>query len=298
LLSGSHPSDSRPARLSRGQLCGDVTGRFDGGQIVRRYVGRALECERQSSQTNPVATGLQYVPVSPDAALLTYHYSGIGKLQWNHAFSDKLAGYVRFAENFNQYIFNQPLTDPNYAGLIRPGDVALGGGNDPYGGGRASRRPAFASLYRLYRTYVYALARASYYGGASLERDNNLQAYYDLSGGLSNPGSAFDIVGRFPNLYTVVNFPVTVPSLYAGTTQQFGHLIVEPSLRFDQEKYGIPAAIGGVFRALGEPAFRGDVRLYAESGRARVLHRDLGVRSRNLRVQRFRRRPTGLGSDA
>ncbi|GAC1301046.1 MAG: hypothetical protein NVSMB19_08680 [Vulcanimicrobiaceae bacterium] len=212
--------------------------------------GALSNANGKSSPANPVATGLQYAAVSPDASLLTYHYSGIGKLQWNHAFSDKLAGYLRFAENFNQYIFNQPLADPNYGNAIRPGDVALGGGNDPYGGGRSFQGDRRSQVYIGSAEVTYTpSARAAYYGGLSLERDNNLQAYYDLGGGLSNPGSAFDINGRYPNLYTVVDFPVTVPTLYAGTTQHLGHLTLEPSLRYDQEKYGVPASIGGGYIA-------------------------------------------------
>lgn len=228
---------TRPGVSSSGKPCVDTSGALSNAQ-------------GNSSATNPIATGLQYAALDPNASLLTYHYSGIGKIQWNHAFSDKLGGYVRLAENFNQYIFNQPLADPNFANLIRPGDVALGGGNDPYGGGRSFQGDRRSQVYTASGELTYTPnATSSYYGGVSLERDNNLQAYYDLSGGLSNPGSAFDINGVFPNLYTVVNFPVTLPSLYAGTIQHLGHLTFEPSLRYDQETYGVPASIGGGYIA-------------------------------------------------
>jgi len=251
LLAGGQPMGFAPcAGYSASKFVVTSPGISNSGRSCVDTSGALSNANGKSSPANPVATGLQYAALSPDASLLTYHYSGIGKLQWNHSFSDKLAGYVRFAENFNQYIFNQPLADPNYGNAIRPGDVALGGGNDPYGGGRSFQGDRRSQVYIGSAEVTYTpSARAAYYGGISLERDNNLQAYYDLGGGLSNPGSAFDINGRYPNLYTVVDFPVTVPTLYAGTTQHLGRFTLEPSLRYDQEKYGIPASIGGGYIA-------------------------------------------------
>jgi Carboxypeptidase regulatory-like domain len=45
----------------------------------------------------------------------TGHYSGIGKIQWNHILSDHSSMSIRFAENFNEYIFDQKFSDPNSA---------------------------------------------------------------------------------------------------------------------------------------------------------------------------------------
>ncbi len=251
LLPGGHPLQLAPcAGYRASHFVVTSPGVSTTGKSCVDTSGALSNATGKSSPANPVASGLQYADVSPDSSLLTYHYSGIGKLQWNHAFGDKLSGYVRLAENFNQYLFNQPLATPNYGNLIRAGDVALGLGNDPYGGGRGFKGDRRSQVYIGSAELTYTpTAHASYYGGVSLERDNNLQAYYDLSGGLSNPGSSFDINGKFPNLYTLVDFPLTVPTLYAGTTQQFGRLTLEPSLRYDQEKYSIPASIGGAYFA-------------------------------------------------
>ncbi len=42
-----------------------------------------------------------------------YHYGGLGKIQWNHNLNDHSFFIFLTAENFNQYIFSQPMADPN-----------------------------------------------------------------------------------------------------------------------------------------------------------------------------------------
>src|SRR5205085_6227548 len=43
----------------------------------------------------------------------TLFRSGIGKVQWNHILNDHSFFSLRVAENFNQYIFDQPIVDAN-----------------------------------------------------------------------------------------------------------------------------------------------------------------------------------------
>jgi hypothetical protein len=42
-----------------------------------------------------------------------YHYGGLGKIQWTHNINDHSSIMFLAAENFNQYIFSQPLADAN-----------------------------------------------------------------------------------------------------------------------------------------------------------------------------------------
>ncbi|GAC1544503.1 MAG: hypothetical protein NVS2B17_25650 [Candidatus Velthaea sp.] len=197
-------------------------------------------------------TGLQYAAVDPNGANNTYHYSAIGKLQFNHTFNDKLYGFVRLAENFNQYILDQPYDDPNYLNLLKPGAPAQSGGPGiPYS---PTARDFYGDRRQQSYTGVGELTwtpngHAQYYAGFSNEHDNLLQAYYDRSGtaGLSNPASAFDAAGNWPNEYTLANFPVIVTSAYAGTVQQTGKFVFAPSLRYDIENYDIPREAGGAY---------------------------------------------------
>ena len=209
---------------------------------------------------NGTPTGLQYIEVPPNAANVWRHYSGLGKLQWNHIFNDKLSGYLRFAENFNQYIFDQPLDDPNLpgspcGGTCKTGDVAPGfgasnGAQDFFGDRRSNMYIGSAEL------DWTPNAQSSYYGGVQYERDNDMQAYYDRSGiNSAQPagGSAFDINGHWPNLYTLINWPMVIPSAYVGTIQKVGKWTFEPSVRYDGMNYLTPA--GNYFLHAWDPRF-------------------------------------------
>jgi hypothetical protein len=59
--------------------------------------------------------GLYIVGLASGQGDRTGHYSGIGKIQWNHVINDHSSFSLRFAENFNEYIFDQRFSDPNSA---------------------------------------------------------------------------------------------------------------------------------------------------------------------------------------
>jgi hypothetical protein len=61
----------------------------------------------------PCPNGLYYTSIPNGGGNMWHHYGGLGKLQWNHNINDHSFFDLRFAENFNQYIFDQPWTDPN-----------------------------------------------------------------------------------------------------------------------------------------------------------------------------------------
>lgn len=205
------------------------------------------------SKGNP--TGLQFIPVNPHNADVYHHYSGIGKLQWNHNFNDRLYGTFRLAENFNQYIFDQPYDDPNFANAIKPGDVALGGGSDNsaedfYGDRRSN---IWSAQYDL---NWQANEDTLWYGGLSYEWDNDLQGYYDREGYQNFLGSAFNKDGSWPFQTLLVNYPLYLPSAYVGMKRTAGRWTVEPSIRYEHEDYKIPASAGGSYGlSAWEPRF-------------------------------------------
>lgn len=57
--------------------------------------------------------GLYYTSIPNGGGNMWHHYGGLGKIQWNHNINDHSFFDLRVAENFNQYIFDQPWTDPN-----------------------------------------------------------------------------------------------------------------------------------------------------------------------------------------
>ncbi|HEX3464279.1 MAG TPA: carboxypeptidase regulatory-like domain-containing protein [Candidatus Elarobacter sp.] len=207
-------------------------------------------------------TGLQYYHTTQQQANVWYHWSNLGKIQWNHVVSDKLFMQFRLAENFNQYIFDQPFSLTTINGVTTPGAPYLAGqplgtqypvhvtGLAPNG---TAAGPGFgyqdewsdrrSQMYfaNLDLTYT-ANSHATYYGGLSYERDNDNEHYYDNCGcdEVSGGVGAFNNNGTFPNLFLAVDYPLVLPSAYVGTRQTFGKLTVEPSVRYDSETYDIP----------------------------------------------------------
>lgn len=64
--------------------------------------------------------GLYYTAIPNGGGNRWHHYGGLGKLQWNHNLNDHSFFNLRVAENFNQYIFDQPWTDPNVPAFENP----------------------------------------------------------------------------------------------------------------------------------------------------------------------------------
>jgi Carboxypeptidase regulatory-like domain/TonB-dependent Receptor Plug Domain len=211
--------------------------------------------------TGYTPTGLQYYHTTQQQANVWYHWSNLAKIQWNHVFSEKLFMQFRLAENFNQYIFDQPFSLTTINGTTTAGVpfmyAPLGTTNPAHVTGlSANGTPAgpgfgFQDEWSDRRSQMYIAnldltftpnAHSSYYGGLAYERDNSAQHYYDNCGcdEVSGGVGAFNNNGTFPNLFLAVDYPLILPSVYAGTKQTFGKLTVEPSVRYDAETYDIP----------------------------------------------------------
>ena len=149
-----------------------------------------------------------------------HHYSGIGKLQWNHIIDDHSGLTFRLAENFNQYIFDQPISDPNYASdnqhktnprlprLPLRGQIA---GPGPAGGKLCSQGIEVDYDDRRSNMYFGSLdytttpnEHATYRLGISQEYDNNLEAYYSTYG--------FNGDGTWPQRTTTSIVPTHFPA--------------------------------------------------------------------------------------
>jgi len=210
-------------------------------------------------------TGLQYYHTTQQQANVWYHWSNLAKIQWNHIINDKWFAQFRLAENFNQYIFDQPFSLATINGATTVGAPYLAGqalgtqfpvkvtglapNGTPAGPGFGwqdewSDRRSQMYIANLDFTYT-PNAHSTYYFGGAYERDNNNQHYYDNCGcdevsGSVNAPPGFNVNGTFPNLFLAVDYPLVLPSAYVGTKQTLGKLTVEPSLRYDSETYVIP----------------------------------------------------------
>ncbi len=218
-----------------------------------------------NGQTCPA--GLAFGPVAPGAGNIWHHYSGIGKLQWNHVINDNSFFAFRIAENFNQYIFDQPLADPNVPALENPGGAyALQPGCPmlPYaagqpvpvaGGGTCAWEPEVFWGDRHSNMYLAALdytnnvsAQTTIKLGAGYEKDNNVFNYF-----LTN---SFNGNGTWPWNYLNSNYPTTIPYAYAQGEFHVGKFMLSPGFRYQQEHYGYPLQGGHTVSAF-VPTFNG-----------------------------------------
>lgn len=202
---------------------------------------------------NGKPTGIQYTSLTQQNANVWYHWSNLGKIQWNHIVSDKLFLQFRLAENFNQYIFYQPFDLATINGVTSigapPGITGFTPAGTPAASGNAI---GWQDEYSDRRSQMYfgnvdvtftPNAHSTYYLGLGYERDNSAERYFDYcgcddaTGGLPN---GFNLDGTYPNLFLNVDYPLTLPDVYFGTKQTFGKLTLEPSLRYDEETYHIP----------------------------------------------------------
>jgi hypothetical protein len=190
--------------------------------------------------TSTGSNGMQYTPVTQQNANVWYHWSNLAKLQWNHVINDKVFAQLRFAENFNQYIFYQPVDTPNVDGSIKAGtpfDWSKSNGIQDENSDRRSQM--YIGQFDLNWT---PSARSTVYAGLVYERDNSAERYYDFCGcddgfQVAKP---WNLDGTWPQQFLTVDYPLILPSVYIGTKQTFGKLVIEPSLRYDEETYDIP----------------------------------------------------------
>ena len=212
-------------------------------------------------------------------ANIWHHYSGIGKIQWNHNINDHSFFDLRLAENFNEYIFDQPMADPNIPGLENPGGYlnvnptcplypykvgtpVQGYANGPYGPAAADNLCGYddQSFYGDRKSHMYFLSgdytnsinsNLTIRAGAGQEYDVNLLSYIGLD--------SFALNGSYPNVdYAYSDAPTHVPQAYVSADVRARKLLLTPGLEWSRIWYGIPAIEGGS-RSVGlwNPTFNG-----------------------------------------
>jgi hypothetical protein len=202
--------------------------------------------------------GLYFTALKNGAGNFIGHYSGIGKIQWNHVIDSHSSFALRLAENFNQYIFDQPLTDPNLAefGSPRSGCPAY-----PYTAGSplpltSSGRECTMDLGDYYQNrygnqYYAQLDYTStpnenltIKAGAGQEYDNQLRDVRYLNW-FNNPNNPYAPCGgstfSFSCMNSLTDIPVHAPYVYAQASMNLGKWTVQPGLRYSTASYAIPA---------------------------------------------------------
>ncbi|HKU68096.1 MAG TPA: carboxypeptidase regulatory-like domain-containing protein [Candidatus Baltobacteraceae bacterium] len=262
----------------------------------------AVSAANSSNATGGVAPngatcplGLYIYGLSSGQGDRTGHYSGIGKIQWNHIINSTSSVSIRLAENFNQYIFDQKFSDPNSpinnlstgGTAVDPGcpqyPYALGGplpANDasstnPYGTSAGSECTFDLGDYwqsRRAHQYYAQLDYTStpnenvqYKAGFGQEFDYSIRDVRYLN--------LFDFPGRrrhtcasfafdYPCHNALTDIPTHVPYAYAQASFNVGHFTLEPGIRQSTIFYGIGPEFGGPkSTAFIAPSFLGTYRI-------------------------------------
>ncbi|HEY9179996.1 MAG TPA: carboxypeptidase regulatory-like domain-containing protein [Candidatus Baltobacteraceae bacterium] len=222
-----------------------------------------------NGQTCPL--GLQWTALGNGKGNLWHHYGGLGKIQWNHNFSDHESMNFRLADNFNQYIFDQPMADPNIPGLENPGDpyswtdqIGLPPGDCPaypYTAGTPVQIPASdpydqcvsgdgvqvfwgnrrSNIWQAAADYTNVLSdRLTIRAGASDEMDHNTFDYFDTDAyTVMMDGSL-----RYPSIDEQADYPTNQQVAYVNPDIHIGKLMLSPGLTYAQRHYGFPADQG------------------------------------------------------
>jgi len=203
---------------------------------------------------------------------LWHHYGGLGKLQWNHNFNDHSFLNMRLSENFNQYIFDQPMADPNIPNLENPGAPyswadALGTTcpTYPYQAGTPVAAPAGdpydmcasgdgiqvfwgnrrSNIWQGAADYTNAINdKVTIQAGVSQEMDHNTFEYYNthvftLVPSAVAPGGLF-----YPGIFETADYPTNQQVAYIDPTFHIGKLMIQPGITWARRHYGFPADQG------------------------------------------------------
>lgn len=191
--------------------------------------------------------GLYFAPLANGAGNFLGHYSGIGKVQWNHVINSHSSFAFRLAENFNQYIFDQKLTDPNNPAFGSPGAGCPPYPYAPYsplvedGSGSECTMDLGDYYQNRYGNDYYAqldytdtpTENLTIKAGAGQEYDNQKRDVRYLNLFNANATSSY--------LAALSDVPMHVPYVYVQASANIGRFTIQPGLRYSRAYYAIPA---------------------------------------------------------
>lgn len=217
-----------------------------------------------------------------------HHYSGIGKLQWNHVINDHSSLQFRLSENYNQYIFDQPVADANLAQFQNNRNVDVNNGcpQYPYAPGTPVLYPGFpGTTPTIPGTYTpnpkiacmqlanwvstgYWEDRSSNLYSGSIVYDNALNANSSIELGVGDDYSNqhytnyykgwFNPVGTWGSIWPALlydsSYPLHTPNAYAQGDFQVGKWKLSPGIRWTSRHYGYPIG-GGATSTAVNPTF-------------------------------------------
>jgi hypothetical protein len=190
-----------------------------------------------------------------------HHYSGIGKIQWNHILNDHSFLAFRLAENFNQYIFDQPVIDANIAALDNSPDFQTSGactanhpapyapGSPIYSANPDGSGAECQQQQNWFSTGYYGDRRSEMYLG-SLDYTNVISDKTTVRAGIGQEFDKnlnnsyfsfyFNPDGSWPGVNSLSSYPDHVASAYVDLSQKIGKLLFAPGLLYQRMSYDYP----------------------------------------------------------
>lgn len=256
----------------------------------------------------PCPAGIYWTALANDKGNIWYHWGGLGKIQWTHNLNDHSFFSLRLAENYNEYIFDQPLADANIPTLENPGDLWSWAGTHcptyPYAAGSPVAIPtglphSLCAFDNGIQTFWGDRRSQIYYGG--LDYQNLISDNITVKAGISNQLNEnlfnYYLTDRFthvfnefffPGIYENSTYPTSQPHMYAEGDFHYGKWLLEPGVLWAQEHYGFPG--GGQTVSIVDPTFNGTYEFNANN----VLRFSYGNTSSFVGSAYVYTRPDGL----
>jgi hypothetical protein len=240
-----------------------------------------------NGQTCP--EGLYFAAMPNDKGNIWYQYAAVGKIQWNHNINDHSYFSLRIAENYGEYVFQQPIADANIPSLENFGTIGcptataawcwnwatdLGLGSTacpsyPYAAGSPVPEPvgdpgAICAFDNGIANF-YENRRSNMYFG-NLDYQDIISDNITVKAGASDEKdqsllrsyltNQFNpVTGGWPALYEDATYPTNIQHGYGEADLRFGHWLLDPGLLYAQEHYAFPN--GGHTVSVWNPTFNG-----------------------------------------
>jgi hypothetical protein len=208
-----------------------------------------------NGQTCPVGMYFGTANTQQGGGNIWHHYSGIGKIQWNHLLNDHSFFVVKLAENFNQYVFDQPVVDANLAQYENGSDFDVSSSCPlyPYQPGTPIQQTPKGAVcdqeYNWLSTGYWQNRQSQMYIG-SIDYTNALNANTTIKAGIGDEFDQnrvdvyythfFNSDGTYPALNFSSDFPTTIPYAYVSADLRYGKWLFSPGARFTEETYLTP----------------------------------------------------------
>src|SRR5579872_5752340 len=232
----------------------------------------------------PCPLGLQWSPLKSGQGNFWHHYGGLGKIQWNHDFNDHSFLNFRVDDNYNEYIFDQPMSDPNIPSLENPGDpyawngaIGTGGcptypytagtpvqapGGDPFDqcawvdGAESTWDNRRSNIWQVGADYTNAVNdHFTIKAGVSDQFNDNLLNYYATDAFLIVPNGTPTGEAVWPGIHEISDVNTTEPLAYFDPEFHVGKWMINPGITYAQRHYAFPADNGYI----GQPTNQGTV---------------------------------------